>query len=61
MKKIYVSDMSCKHCVAKIEKVLLLNDVKASVLLEDKSVTLGHDDDYEKAVTLIKQVGYQAK
>ena len=56
--KIKVEDMSCKHCVAKIEKSLLLHGVDAQVTLSDHTVTVKKDSDQEKAFDAITKAGY---
>ena len=56
--KLTVKDMSCNHCVAKIQKALLVSGIQAKVELSDKSVTILKDSDVESAKTAIKNAGY---
>lgn len=55
--KIKVMDMTCNHCVAKIQKELLINQVKSKIDLASKTVEVD-DDKKDKAIHLIKQAGY---
>ncbi|VEU82935.1 heavy-metal-associated domain-containing protein [Acholeplasma hippikon] len=55
--KIKVNDMSCKHCVAKIEKELIMNGVQSKISLEEKTVDI-KDKDQDKAMGAIKAAGY---
>lgn len=56
--KVKVTDITCKHCVMKIEKTLLMDNLKAKVSLEDKSVTFSNEADQEKIILSIKKAGY---
>jgi copper chaperone len=56
--KIKVLDMTCKHCVAKIEKSLLLSDLKAKVDLTEQVVDFKKDEDLEKVKEAIIKAGY---
>lgn len=53
--KIKVSDMMCKHCVARIDKAL--DNIDHTISLENKEVEV-KEEDYQKAVELIKNAGY---
>lgn len=53
--KIKVTDMMCKHCVAKIDKVL--ENIEHTISLENKEVEV-KEEDYQKAIELIKNAGY---
>jgi copper chaperone len=55
--KIKVSDMTCNHCVAKIQKELIFNQIKGKIDLPTKTVEVS-DADLEKAVSVIKKAGY---
>jgi copper chaperone CopZ len=56
--KVLVPDMSCKHCVMKIEKQLMMDGLKAKVELESKSVSFSKDSDLDKVSESIKKAGY---
>jgi copper chaperone len=55
--KIKVNDMTCNHCVAKIQKELIFNQIKGKIDLSSKTVEV-LDNDVEKAVLVIKKAGY---
>jgi len=59
--KVTVPDMSCKHCVMKIEKSVMMSGLKAKVALEDKSVTFNNEQDLEKIKEAIAKAGYTAQ
>ncbi|MDY0074791.1 MAG: heavy-metal-associated domain-containing protein [Acholeplasmataceae bacterium] len=59
--KLYVEDMSCNHCVMKIQKQLILDGNNAKVELSDKSVTFQKESDLEKVVQSIEKAGYTVK
>ncbi|MGP1455277.1 MAG: heavy-metal-associated domain-containing protein [Treponema sp.] len=51
---IKIEGMSCKHCVAHVEKALqALNGVSATVSLEEKQATITHPDGV--ALSTLKQ------
>ncbi len=56
--KVNVTDITCKHCVMKIEKTLMMDNLKAKVSLEDKSVSFSNEADKEKVILSIKKAGY---
>jgi copper chaperone CopZ len=56
--KVKVTDITCKHCVMKIEKTLMMDNLKAKVSLEDKSVSFSNEADQEKVILSIKKAGY---
>jgi len=56
--KVTVPDMSCKHCVMKIEKSVVMSGLKAKVNLEDHSVTFSNEKDLEKIKEAIQKAGY---
>lgn len=56
--KVNVTDITCKHCVMKIEKTLMMDNLKAKVSLEDKSVTFTNEADKDKVIQSIKKAGY---
>ncbi len=56
--KITVSDITCNHCVMKIQKALIMKGLNAKVELSDKSVTFKNEKDLEKVVQTIKETGY---
>jgi len=59
--KVLVPDMSCKHCVMKIEKQLMVDGLKAKVELESKSVSFAKDSDLEKVQKSIEKAGYTSQ
>lgn len=59
--KVIVPDMSCNHCVMKIQKQLLIDGVQATVDLKDKSVNFKKDADLEKATASVKKAGYSVQ
>lgn len=59
--KIIVPDMSCNHCVMKIQKQLLIDGLKATVDLKDKSVQFKQESDLEKVTASVKKAGYQVQ
>jgi len=56
--KVLVPDMSCKHCVMKIEKQLMVDGLKAKVELESKTVSFAKDSDLDKVQKSIEKAGY---
>jgi len=56
--KVLVPDMSCKHCVMKIEKQLMVDGLKAKVELESKTVSFAKDSDLDKIQKSIEKAGY---
>lgn len=56
---ITVSNMTCKHCEARITKALQENSIAAEVNLEDKTVVVAAED-VVKAKEVITASGYQA-
>ena len=56
--KVNVPDMSCKHCVMKIEKQLMLDGLKAKVDLDSRSVSFSKDSDLENVQKSIEKAGY---
>ncbi|MDY0339083.1 MAG: cation transporter [Acholeplasmataceae bacterium] len=59
--KLHVENMTCNHCVMKIQKSLLINGVEAKVSLEEHAVILKSEKDFEKAKKAIKDAGYELK
>ncbi len=59
--KVLVPDMSCKHCVMKIEKQLLMDGLKAKVELENKSVSFAKESDLDKVQKSIEKAGYTSQ
>ena len=59
--KVIVPDMSCNHCVMKIQKQLMIDGIQATVDLKDKSVNLKKESDLEKAKQSLIKAGYQAQ
>ncbi|MDR1698109.1 MAG: heavy-metal-associated domain-containing protein [Erysipelotrichaceae bacterium] len=57
MMKIIVKNMNCGHCIVKIQRQLLASNIEAEFDLPTKTVTVS-DDEYEKAVAVIKAAGY---
>ncbi|MBU1143414.1 MAG: cation transporter [Firmicutes bacterium] len=56
--KVKVLDMTCNHCVMKIQKALLIEGVKASVELSSHEVTFKKDEDLDKVKKAITEAGY---
>jgi copper chaperone len=56
--KLTVKDMTCNHCVAKIQKALLVSGIQSKIELADQSVTILKDSDVEAAKAAIKNEGY---
>jgi copper chaperone CopZ len=56
--KVTVNDMSCNHCVMKIQKQLMMDGVQATVELKDKSVTFKKEADLDKVKASIEKAGY---
>ena len=56
--KVTVNDMSCNHCVMKIQKQLMMDGVQATVELKDKSVTFKKEADLNKVKASIEKAGY---
>jgi copper chaperone CopZ len=56
--KIKVLDMTCKHCVAKIEKSLLVTGLKAKVDLSEQSIEFKKESDLELVKEAIVKAGY---
>ena len=65
MKKImYIDGMTCKHCKARVEKVLNeLNGVTATVNLEEKTAVLEMDDNVDNDIlkNTVEDAGYDVK
>lgn len=59
--KVIVPDMTCQHCVMKIEKSVMMSGLKAKVVLEDQSVTFEYAKDLEKMKEAIAKAGYTIK
>lgn len=57
MKNIKVNDMTCMNCVNKINMKLTMNKINAKIDLPTHSVSV-KDNELEKAIELIKEVGY---
>lgn len=56
--KVKVLDMTCNHCVMKIQKALLVAGVKATVELDSHEVTFKKDEDLDKVTKAITDAGY---
>lgn len=59
--KVYVSDMSCNHCVMKIQKQLMMDGLQATVELADQSVSFKKEGDLDKVKSSIEKAGYTLK
>jgi len=59
--KIHVLDMTCNHCVMKIQKQLMIDGIKANVQLSDKSVDFKSDADLPKVIASVEKAGYTVK
>ena len=61
MTKLNVPDMHCNHCVERITKVLTDANLKFTVDLDTKSVTLdGTDADVETAISEMDDIGFES-
>ncbi|GAB1052296.1 MAG: hypothetical protein Sw1PiTSA_08660 [Shewanella algae] len=58
---LFVPDMSCASCVAKIEKAFAAKEVEARVNLADKQVSVAAGLPVAEAVTLLLSAGYRAE
>lgn len=58
MAKLLVPEMSCKHCVMKIEKAFKEHQVSGVVDLATKTVSTDQPDD---AMNAMKKVGYSSE
>ncbi len=58
--KFFVEDISCKHCVARIEKALneKLPNAKVSIELETKTVEIEGASNADEVMAIIKDAGY---
>ena len=56
--KVKVKDMTCNHCVMKVQKSIMMDGLKATVDLSDQSVSFTHDQDLEKIKLAIQKAGY---
>jgi copper chaperone CopZ len=56
--KVKVKDMTCNHCVMKVQKSIIMDGLKATVDLSDQSVSFTHDQDLEKIKLAIQKAGY---
>ena len=58
--KFFVEDISCKHCVGRIEKALneKLANAKVQIDLETKTVEVDGADNAEEVMAIIKEAGY---
>jgi copper chaperone len=59
--KVTVPDMTCNHCVMKIQKALLVEGVKANIELASHEVTFKKDEDLDKVKKAITEAGYTVK
>jgi copper chaperone CopZ len=56
--KVTVKDMSCNHCVMKIQKQLMMDGLNATVELKDQSVSFKKEADLDKVKASIEKAGY---
>lgn len=56
--EIKVKDMTCNHCVMKIDKALMMAGVKGKADLESKTVNVKLEKDLDKAKEAITNAGY---
>ncbi|WP_167957130.1 heavy-metal-associated domain-containing protein [Anaerosporobacter faecicola] len=62
MTKLHVKEMSCNHCVARIDKVLSDAGIAHTVTLEDKSVTIEGDEAVvQKSIEELDDIGFTAE
>ncbi len=57
--KVFVPDMSCEHCVARIEKSLKEHNVEAQVDLDSKTVAYQNDEQLVRKA--IEEAGYNVE
>lgn len=56
-----VEEMSCNHCVSRIEKALTEAGIRHKVSLENKTVTIEDEQNNgEKAVEILDDLGFSA-
>ena len=56
-----VEEMSCNHCVSRIEKALMEAGIKHKVSLENKTVAIEDEQNNgEKAVEILDDLGFSA-
>lgn len=60
MKLLKVQDMHCGKCVQRITEAMKTAEVECQVSLEDKTVTLLKDEDLEKAISELEDLGFDA-
>ena len=55
---ILIKNMNCDKCATKIQMGLLHDKVLATVDVKNKTITLRDSNDYERAVKIIRDLGY---
>lgn len=58
MMKLTVNEMSCNHCVSRIDKVLSDAGIAHRIDLESKTVTIEDDSQVEKAIEEMDDIGF---
>ncbi len=56
--KVKVTDMTCNHCVMKVQKSIMMEGLKAQVDLADQSVSFSNEKDLDKIKLAIEKAGY---
>jgi len=60
--KVLSVDMHCEMCVKRVTKALNAQGLDFSVSLPDKTVTVnGTDEDVQKAVKALDEIGFEAR
>ncbi len=59
--KVIVEDMTCGHCVATIQKKMIMIGLKAVVNIADKSVSFSNEKDLLKGRAAIIEAGFSVK
>ena len=60
MMKLNVKEMSCNHCVGRIDKVLSEAGIAHSIDLDSKTVTIEDDSKVEIAIEEMDDIGFTA-
>lgn len=62
MTTLKVKEMSCNHCVERIGKALEAAEIKHTINLEEKTVTIdGCDNCVKKAISELDDIGFTAE
>ncbi|WP_455716340.1 heavy-metal-associated domain-containing protein [Anaerosporobacter sp.] len=61
MTKLHVKEMSCNHCVSRIDKVLTDAGIAHTIELENKTVTIEDSNSVAKAIEEMDDIGFTAE